>query len=144
MNFIKYFCCCFNNKNDEIKYERRCDEIKLHELNQHELSQHQINCHQIKHHELNQHEPKLHELKLHEPNNHQIKHHHQINHHHKTNQPHKSNIIKSNTIHFHELRYKTVEDIKQFTVVTDTNGNTVVKPYSFVYLGYPFVESDTD
>lgn len=130
MNFIKYFCCCFNNKNDEIKYERRCDEIKLHELNHRELSQHQINCHQIKQHT---------------PNQHQIKHHHQIKqHHHKTNQPHKSNIIKSNTIHFHELRYKTVEDIKQFTVVTDTNGNTVVKPYSFVYLGYPFVESDTD
>lgn len=52
-------------------------------------------------------------------------------------------MIKSNTIHFHELKCAKAEDVKHFTIVTDVNGNTIVKPYSFVYLGYPFVESDT-
>ena len=53
-------------------------------------------------------------------------------------------MIKSNTIHFHELSCKKIENIKHFTIVTDVNGNTIVKPYGFVYLGYPFIESDTD
>lgn len=97
MNFIKYLCCCFINNNDEIKYEPKQDEFKLHKIKQH------------------------HKTKLHKPN-----------------------IVKSNTIHFHELDCKTVEDIKRFTIVTDINGNTVIKPYSFIYLGYPFIESDTE
>lgn len=56
----------------------------------------------------------------------------------------KSEMIKSNTIHIHELSCTKIENIKRFTIVTDVNGNTIVKPYSFIYLGYPFIESDTD
>lgn len=52
-------------------------------------------------------------------------------------------IIKSNTIHFHELSC-SFESIKRFTIVTDKNGKTIIKPYPFIYLGYPYVESDTD
>ena len=53
-------------------------------------------------------------------------------------------MVKSNTIHYHELNGAKIEAVKRFTIVTDVNGNTIVKPYPFIYLGYPFVESDTE
>lgn len=53
-------------------------------------------------------------------------------------------MIKSNTIHYHELKCAKIDNVKRFTIVTDVNGNTIVKPYPFIYLGYPFVESDTE
>lgn len=52
--------------------------------------------------------------------------------------------IKSNSVHFHELNSKSVENIKRFTIVKDINEKVIIKPYPFVYLGYPFVESDTE
>ena len=53
-------------------------------------------------------------------------------------------MVESNAIRVHELSCTKIENIKRFTIVTDVNGNTIVKPYSFIYLGYSFIESDTD
>ncbi|MGI5841520.1 MAG: hypothetical protein ACOX6N_04870 [Patescibacteria group bacterium] len=57
--------------------------------------------------------------------------------------PFKQDMIKSNTIQFHNLKKDMkVEKLRKFTIVKDVNGNIIIKPYSFIYLGFPFVESD--
>ena len=47
---------------------------------------------------------------------------------------------RSETFDRSDIPFKSFE--RKITIVKDTNGNAKIIPYKFVYLGYPFVESD--